>query len=94
MPLHTWPAIAFSLFVTLAAGFGAMGPSLCSAQTDDLSALDGEWLYVEDRTKGRVSEKQRPPLSAIFVQRIEEEAVVHVRPGGDEPPPRLPAAYR
>jgi len=56
--------------------------SAWSAQADDLRALDGEWLYVEDRTEGRASEEQQPPMSVAFALRIEEDAFVMVRGKG------------
>lgn len=43
---------------------------------DGLRALDGEWLYVEDRTEGRPLEQLGPPMSSKFSMRIEEGAVV------------------
>ncbi len=47
-----------------------------------MRALDGEWLYVEDRTEGRASEDQQPPMSVTFALRVEEDAVVMVRGKG------------
>ncbi len=55
-----------------------------SAQVDDLRALGGEWLYVEDRTEGRPIEEQQPPMSVTFGLRIEEDAVVMLRGKGAE----------
>ena len=43
---------------------------------DGLRALDGEWLYVEDRTAGRTLEQMGPPMSSTFSLRIEDGAVV------------------
>jgi hypothetical protein len=43
-----------------------------------LRALDGEWIYVEDRTEGRTLEQLGPPMSSKFSLRIEEGAVVLV----------------
>jgi len=43
---------------------------------DGLRALDGEWIYVEDRTAGRPLEQQGPPMSAKFSMRVEEGAVI------------------
>jgi hypothetical protein len=53
-----------------------------SAPPDELRALDGEWIYVEDRTEGRALEQQGPPMSSKFSMRIEEGAVVLVRGHG------------
>lgn len=68
-------------FVTVLVPLASCGQS---KQTADLSALGGEWLYVEDRTEGRSSEKHGPPMSVKFVLRIEKDAVVHERTRGDE----------
>jgi len=57
----------------------APAPSARSAQADGLRELDGEWLYVEDRTEGRAGEDQQPPMSVKFALRVEEGAVVLVR---------------
>ncbi len=44
----------------------------------DLRKLDGEWIYVEDRTEGRQLEKMGPPMSSKFSIDVEEglEAIV------------------
>lgn len=48
-----------------------------SATTGDaLRALDGTWIYVEDRTEGRSPEQVGPPMSTTFSMRVEEEAVI------------------
>lgn len=49
-----------------------------AAQSDELRALDGEWIYVEDRTEGRALEQQGPPMSAKFSLRIADGAVILV----------------
>ena len=56
----------------------AFATSALSAQPDELMALDGEWIYVEDRTEGRALERQGPPMSSKFSLRIEEGAVILV----------------
>ena len=53
-----------------------MASNALSAQPDGLRALDGEWIYVEDRTEGRALEQLGPPMSSKFSMRIEEGAVV------------------
>jgi len=53
------------------------------AQTDGPRALEGEWLYVEDRTEGRALEQQQPSMSARFALRVEDGAVVLVRRDGN-----------
>ena len=57
------------------------------AQSNNLKALDGEWLYVEDRTEGRPVEKQGPPMSVKFSFRVDEDAVFLLR--GNRPEQRL-----
>jgi hypothetical protein len=49
---------------------------------DALSALDGEWIYVEDRTEGRAPEQLGPPMSSKFSFRIEKGAVILVQGHG------------
>jgi hypothetical protein len=56
--------------------------SALPAQADGLRALDGEWIYVEDRTAGRALERMGPPMSSKFSMRNEEGAVVLVRGHG------------
>jgi hypothetical protein len=41
-----------------------------------LRDLDGEWIFVEDRTVGRSLEQLGPPMSSKFSMRVEEGAVV------------------
>jgi hypothetical protein len=76
MPLRTWPATTLALLATLGAALVALTPNSLSAQPDGLRALDGEWIYVEDRTEGRAPEQLGPPMSSKFSFRIEEGAVV------------------
>jgi hypothetical protein len=45
---------------------------------DWLSALDGEWIYVEDRTEGHALEQLGPPMSSQFSFRVEKGAMVLV----------------
>ncbi len=79
MHMHTWSATALALLATLGA---ALAASARSAQADGLRALDGEWIYVEDRTEGRALERMGPPMSATFSMRAEEGAVILVRGHG------------
>jgi len=81
MYLRIWLAIALALLATIGT---PKASNARSAQDKTLLALTGEWLYVEDRTKGRAIEKQGPPMSVKFVLRVEKNAVVWVRPRGDE----------
>jgi hypothetical protein len=70
MHLRTWLATALALLALLA----TLGAS--SAQSDGLRALDGEWIFVEDRTEGQPLERLGPPMSSTFSLRIEEGAVI------------------
>ncbi|MCA8963676.1 MAG: hypothetical protein H6838_10670 [Planctomycetes bacterium] len=70
---HCLVAMALALFVTL---------DRASAQTDVRAALNGEWVYVEDRTEGRALERLGPPMSTTFSLRSEEDAVILVRGHG------------
>lgn len=80
-------------FVTLLALLAALGAALAaSASTspkpqgasepatppDGLLALDGVWVYVEDRTEGRTLEQLGPPMSSTFSLRAEADAIVLV----------------
>jgi hypothetical protein len=40
--------------------------------------LDGEWIYVEDRTEGRALEGLGPPMSSKFSLRVDKDAVILV----------------
>jgi hypothetical protein len=83
MRLHTWLATALALLATLGI-LGELSTALSSsdpsaqplAQPDGLRALDGEWIFVEDRTEGRTLEQLGPPMASKFSMRIEEGAVV------------------
>lgn len=44
-----------------------------SIQADDLQSLDGEWIFVEDRTVGREPEKMGPPMSSKFSMKVEDD---------------------
>ncbi len=60
----------------LALSIAAVGPAI--NQSPELTALNGEWIYVEDRTEGRPLEQQGPPMSSKFSLRAEEDAVILV----------------
>jgi hypothetical protein len=73
MNFRIWPITSVALFATLGATFAS---NTLLAQTDELGALDGEWIFVEDRTEGRALERLGPPMSSKFTMRVEESAVV------------------
>ena len=79
MRLHTRLATALALLASLAilgARSTALPANAPSTQPDDLRAMDGEWIYVEDRTDGRTLEQLGPPMASKFSMRVEEDAVV------------------
>jgi hypothetical protein len=67
---------------SLGAASAALASSAGSLQADDLRALDGEWIFVEDRTEGRALEQMTPPMSSKFSFRVEEGAVILARGHG------------
>jgi hypothetical protein len=77
MRLRTRPATALAFLAILGAASAAA--SARSAQADGWRALDGEWIYVEDRTEGRAVEDHQPSMSARVRLRVEEDAIVVVR---------------
>jgi Domain of unknown function (DUF6265) len=79
---RTWPATTLVLFATLGAALASFATNALSAQTAELIALDGEWIYVEDRTEGRALERLGPPMSSKFSLRIEDGAVILVHGHG------------
>ncbi len=61
------PAVVACMFSVTLAG-----------QADDLTALNGEWIFVEDLTPGRTLEQLTPPMGGRFAFRVEGLAVVLV----------------
>lgn len=68
----------FAIVATLSAS-AAPTASARFAQPEDLRALDGVWIYIEDRTEGRPTEEHQPSMSSKVTLRVEEDAVVLVR---------------
>lgn len=81
MNVRTWLTAAIALLATLGAAWGAPGPR--PGRADDLRALDGEWIFVEDRTEGRAAEEHQPSMSARVRLRLEEDALVLLRSDGE-----------
>lgn len=73
MKLRTWLAAALALVTTLGA---ALASSSRSSQGEGVRALDGEWIYVEDRTEGRALERLGPPMASKFSLGVEDGAIV------------------
>lgn len=76
MHFCTWLATMISRLTILAAAFAVFAASNCSAQTDEVRELDGEWIYLEDRTVGHALEQMGPPMSPRFSMRVEDAAIV------------------
>lgn len=72
--------------LALLAAFGMSLATIASTtqlvRPDGLEALNGEWIYVEDRTEGRALEQLGPPMSSKFSFRTEETAVILVQGHG------------
>lgn len=56
----------------------------CWGQGDALKALDGQWLFVEDRTDGRAVKDGGAPMNVRFSLHVEKDAVIYPRSRGDE----------
>ena len=54
------------------------GETRIAGKRIDSTELDGEWIYVEDRTANRPIEQQGPPMSAKFSFGSEDGAVILV----------------
>jgi hypothetical protein len=57
-------------------------PGSQTPQIGSLKALEGEWIFVEDRTEGRALEQTNPPMSSKFSLRTEDGAVILVNGHG------------
>jgi uncharacterized protein YndB with AHSA1/START domain len=73
MQLLNWSVTSITFIATLGLAWSSSG---LSAQDEGLRALDGEWIYVEDRTDGRTLEQLGPPMASKFLMRVEDGAVV------------------
>ncbi len=82
MHLRTLRVTALALFASLGVAI-AFASSAHSAPADGLRGLDGEWIYVEDRTEGRPAEQQQPSMSARVRLRLEKDALILVRSDGE-----------
>lgn len=73
MSIRVWLEAAIATLIAMSMSL----TSECSAQSsDELRALDGEWIFVEDRTEGRTLAQLSPPMASKFSMRIEQDAVV------------------
>lgn len=65
-----------ALLVAMLVIAASMNNSVNKLQAQELQALDGEWIYVEDLTEGKSLEKLGPPMSARFSMKVEADAVI------------------
>lgn len=84
MHLRIWLVTGLALLMLLGMRPAAKASGPFSVLAGDVQALEGEWLYVEDRTAGRTDEDRQPPMSMTFTLRVEEDAVVMVRGAGEK----------
>ena len=78
MQFRTALAAAFALLTTLGSA-----SSESPAPPEGVKALDGEWIYVEDRTEGRAKEQHAPNMGPRVKLRVEKDAVFLVRSDGE-----------
>lgn len=77
MQLRNWVFTSLALLATSGI-FGVLSTALGhasdarSTQDDGVRAMDGEWIYVEDRTEGRTLEQLGPPMASKFSMRVVE----------------------
>ncbi len=69
-----------AFLITLAASASCLGMIIAepAMRMGDLDGLNGEWIYVDDRTEGRPLEQQGAPMSGRFVMRVDGETVILV----------------
>lgn len=78
-------ALAVLAAVALCTAVHAFGrASINPPSAADLQALDGEWVFVEDRTEGRTLEQLSPPMGSKFALRTEGGAVILVSGHGGQ----------
>ncbi|MBL8756487.1 MAG: hypothetical protein JNK15_24550, partial [Planctomycetes bacterium] len=79
MHIRSWLLGTFALFAVL-----TTSPLLARApQAQGVQALDGVWVFVEDRTEGRPVDQQQPSTSRQVTLRVEKESLVLVRSDGE-----------
>lgn len=73
MLARTWLATVLATICALSSAMALAGPQ---ANPDGLRALDGEWIFIEDRTEGRTLEQLSAPMASKFSMRVEDGAVI------------------
>ena len=76
MRVHIWLAAALAIIGTLSLALAFEGASQETTAQDPVRAVDGEWIYVEDRTAGRTLEQLSAPMASKFSLRVEDGAIV------------------
>ncbi len=86
MVVLAWP-VALAAVGDLSSAQATEAPAETTKAADGVRALDGEWVFVEDRTEGRAVEDQQPSMSARVNLRVEQDApvpaVVLIRTSGE-----------
>ena len=67
--------MTLTVLATSAALLAARSSRVTAAPDEGVRALDGVWIYVEDRTEGRALDRLGPPMSSKFTMRVEEGVV-------------------
>ena len=78
MHARIWLSCTFVGLAIVGAARPASALAALSPQSPEMRALDGEWIYVEDKTEGRELERLGPPMSSTFSLRAEDGAFVLV----------------
>jgi hypothetical protein len=79
MDLRNWRSNLIATFVTVVAltTFSwAFAVQDSETVVNELAGLDGEWIFLEDRTEGRTLEQLNPPMSSKFSMKVEDGAIV------------------
>ena len=71
MRVHIWLAAALAIIGTV-----SLALAIEARTQDPVRAVDGEWIYVEDRTAGRTLEQLSAPMASKFSLRVEDGAIV------------------
>lgn len=66
----------FTAGLSMPTGSSALSSASFLPQSAELTAINGVWVYVEDRTEGRTLEQMSPPMGSSFTFRVEAGAVV------------------
>ncbi|MEZ6013899.1 MAG: DUF6265 family protein [Planctomycetota bacterium] len=80
--MHSWITTTLAILAICGAASATLTTGARSTKADGLRALDGEWVYVEDRTEGRPIEEHQPSMSSKVVFRVEDDALVLMRRDG------------